>query len=129
MQINRLKKGDNLVSELKKFVQDKNSGLIVGLGALESLTVKTYDLSLKQYHEKIIGGPLEVGSFTAIVGQSVEGTMDIHPHIVVSDKNFLTYSGHVETAIIGATFEFFYCQSDNDVSRYYDENIGLNLIK
>lgn len=129
MLINKLKKGDNLTEELVRFVQDKPSGVIVGLGALESLTVKTYDLTIKKYHEKFIDGPLEIGSFTAIVGKSVEGKMDIHPHIVVSDKEFNTYSGHVDKAVVGATFEFFFARSENEISRYFDKTIGLNLIK
>jgi len=129
MLIGRLKRGDSLIEKLIEFVKDKPSGVIVGLGALESLTVKTYDLSVKKYHEKSIEGPLEVGSFSAIVGKNVEGKMDIHPHIVASDKEFNTYSGHVDRAVVGATFEFFFARSDNEISRYFDKNIGLNLIK
>lgn len=129
MEIYRLKNGDSLVDELRKFVSKKSSGVIIGLGALESLTIKSYDLKIKKYHEKSIEGPLEIGSFTAIVAKNTQGEMDIHPHIVVCDTEFRSFCGHVERAIVGATFEFFYCKSDNNVGRYFDKNIGLNLIK
>jgi hypothetical protein len=129
MEIYRLKNGDSLIDELKKFVSRKDSGIIVGLGALENLTVKLYDLKLKKYQEKFIEGPLEIGSFTAIVAKDVQGNMDIHPHIVVCNREFRSFCGHVEKAIVGATFEFFYCKSNNAASRYFDKNIGLNLIK
>jgi len=129
MEIHRLKKGDNLIEELEKFVADKPSGLIIGLGALEQAELKLYLLEEKEYSQKQIEGPLEIGSFVGVVGKLPDGKMGIHPHAVLSNKNFETFSGHISKGTVGATFEFCFFASSNEVERYFDEQIGLNLIK
>jgi len=129
MKIYKLKKGDDLIRSLEEFVLDKPSGLLVGLGALESVIIKIFDHENKEYSEKAFDGPLELCSFTAVVSINPDGKMGIHPHAVFSDKNFNAYGGHLSSAIVGPTFEFVFFNSKNEARRYFDKEIGLNLIK
>jgi predicted DNA-binding protein with PD1-like motif len=129
MEIHRLKKGDLVVDKLNLFLKNKKSGFICGIGALSEAQLKIYDLNKKKYFQKKIDGPLEIGSFSGIVAKLPDGTTAIHPHIIVGDGNFNTYCGHLEEATVSATFEFCYFEAKENVQRYFDENIGLNLIK
>jgi len=67
MKISRLKKGDELVSSLNKIVANMKSGLVFGLGSLNSAKLKIYNLKEKTYLEKEYSGPLEVANFIATV--------------------------------------------------------------
>jgi len=128
MEIFRLKKGDFLVKKLESLVNSKKEyGCLFGLGALESATLKLYDLSQKKYYRKTIRGSLEVGSFTAIIA-SLNNKMIIHPHVVVSDSKFNCYCGHLEEGIVSATFEVIYIESKKEIKRVFDKSIGLNLL-
>jgi len=129
MKISRLKKGDELVSSLNKIVANMKSGLVFGLGSLNSAKLKIYNLKEKTYLEKEYSGPLEVANFIATVAKNPEGVTEIHPHITLCDTNFNVTGGHLAEAEVGATFEYAILESDKEISRYYDDEIGLNLIK
>lgn len=128
MKISRLKRGDFVAAELTEKVSGVKSGLVVGLGALSWVSLKSYNLETKKYLQKRIDGPLEVVSFQATIAEGVDGKIGLHPHIVVSDENFACFGGHLEEAEVGATFEYVILDSDEEIKRYYDEEIGLNLI-
>lgn len=131
MLIFALKKGDSVVREISAFISEKKikSGLVIGLGALEEATLMLYDLRTKEYLTKRIEGPLEVGSLTAIIGKDPQGKPHIHPHVVVANKEFTTFCGHLKEGIVSATLELTILKSDQEVERYADSDIGLNLIK
>ena len=124
-----LKRGDEVVGALTKRVGGAKSGVIFGIGALSEATLKLYDLERKRYHEKRFRGAFEVGSFMAVVAKAPNGQTSIHPHIVISGEGFLSHGGHLESGIVSATFEAVFLESEEEVNRYPDKDIGLNLIK
>jgi len=128
MEIIRLKQGDEVVGALTERVRNLSSGIIIALGALSEATLKVYDLNLHKYNQKTFSGNLEVSSFTALISKNPDGKIGIHPHIVVGDQNFQTYCGHLESGIVSATFEAVIFKSENELSRKYSEEIGLNLL-
>ncbi len=131
MKIISLKKGDKVVESLTKIVskEDIKSGLLVGLGALTEAQLMVYDLGTKSYSSKNLSGTLEVGNFTSIIAKDPQGQAHIHPHITLCDKDFNTYCGHLKEGIVGATLEIVIFESTQDIKRYEDSEIGLNLIK
>jgi hypothetical protein len=131
MKIFALKKGDLIVEKLTEFVRSNSlkSGIILGIGALQKAELMLYDLENKKYITKTLDGPLEVGSFIAIIGKSPEGEAHIHPHITLSNKDFTCFSGHLKEGIVGATLEVSVIDSEEEIKRYKNEEIGLNLIK
>jgi len=131
MLIHALKRGDKVVKTITNLLSVKGvkSGLVVGLGAFSNATLMIYDLETKEYSSKIINEQAEVGSFTAVIGKDPEGNTHIHPHVVVSNKDFNTFAGHLKEATVAATFEIVIFESDQEVDRYKDSEIGLNLIK
>lgn len=128
MKIIRLKKGDKVVESLTREVEEIESGIMFGLGALSQASLKIYDLKEKKYNIKKFNGDLEVGSFTAIIAKNPDGKTGIHPHIVISKDEFESYGGHLEEATVAATFEVFIIASDTKINRYFDQEIGLNLL-
>jgi len=129
MKIISLKRGDFVVLSLEKKVEKVKSGLIIGLGALEWAKLKLYNLEKKEYSKKTVPGPLEVASFTAIIAKSPEGKTTLHSHAVVTNASFEAFGGHLEEAEVSATFEAVIFESSEEISRYHDDKIGLNLIK
>jgi len=129
MKILRLKKGDLLVKSLEEKVGNIASGVIVGIGALNWARLKIYNLNKKKYTEEKFNGPLELISFTATIAKSTEGKTGLHAHCVLSGEDFKAIGGHMEEAEVAATFEAVIIDSTKKVERYFDKDIGLNLIK
>lgn len=131
MKIFALKKGDLIVEKLTEYIKanDIKSGIYIALGALSKAELMVYDLETKEYFSKELAGPLEVANFTAVIGRSPKGEAHIHPHVTVSDKTFTCFAGHLKEGTVGATIEVCLLESDQEINRYKDEEIGLNLIK
>lgn len=128
MKIIVLKKGDKLVQSIVSRLDGQRSGLVVAIGALNWAILKVYDLETKTYSEKRIEGPLEIASFSAVIAQGVDGIISIHPHIVVSNKDFNCMGGHLEEAEVGATAEVVIMEDHELIKRVFNEEIGLNLL-
>jgi len=129
MLVFRLKQGKKVVESLTRKVQNIKSGVIFGLGALDEVTLKLYNLKRMRYAIKNVKGPLEIGSFIALIAENPDGKIGIHPHVVVSGKDFISFSGHLEEAVVGATFEAVILTSNQILKRYNDAEIGLNLLE
>jgi len=122
-----LKKGDEAVSEItKKLSKNSKSGMFWGIGAFSEATLKVYDLKTKQYKQKKVSGNLEVASLNGILSY-IDKEPTVHIHVCLSDENFNCYAGHLEKAIVSATAEIGFCQS-NCLERKFNKEIGLNLL-
>lgn len=126
--IGKLKKGDQLLESLQNIFKGE-SGTLFAIGALEKIELAIYDLETKKYTYKSISGPLELTNLTAIVAKLPDGTTGVHAHACVCDKSFATYSGHLKEATVAATVEYSFFKNENNLQRYFDEEIGLNLLK
>ncbi len=131
MKIFPLRRGDRVVASLTELVkkEDIKGGCFLGLGALSSAELMVYDLETKQYSSRKLEGALEVGNFISVIGRDPENNAHIHPHVTLSDRDFKTYCGHLKEGTVGATLEVILFESDQEIQRYADSEIGLNLIK
>jgi len=131
VKIFKLKKGDKIVSSIESFLEAEKitCGTLWGLGAISEVELMVYDLEAKKYSSKILKGTFEVASFTATITKGMDKPVMIHPHIVVSDENFDCFGGHLKEGTVAATLEISVVKSDQALTRYFDKNIGLNLIK
>jgi len=50
-------------------------------------------------------------------------------HINIADKNHQSFDGHLNYAIISATFEGVLEVIEGETDRKYDDETGLNLLK
>lgn len=131
MRIIRLKRGDEIVGKLEEFLAKEKiySGFIAGIGAVSSAELMLYKLGSKQYFSKKIKGEFEIASFSAVITRGIDKEVMIHPHIIICDKSFRSFGGHLKQGIVAATFEAVILKSSEKVERYFDKTIGLNLIK
>lgn len=124
-----LKKGDDFNEKLLEFLKRNrvNSGFFHGLGGFLKVELAFYDLRTKKYNKKKFIGPFEVLS---IQGNIAQGDDDIvvHAHVVLGDKNFKTFGGHLINATVGGTLELNILDAGM-MDRKFDDETGLNLLK
>src|SRR6056297_2021507 len=126
----RIGKGEEIVETLQKFCQ-KNSikaGTIMGIGAAEKIEIGHFVAQTKEYHSRVFEGDLEIAPLFGNVSTK-DGKAYLHMHINFSDAELKAYSGHLNSALVSATFECIIEEFDTEIERRFSEEIGLNLFK
>jgi predicted DNA-binding protein with PD1-like motif len=125
----RLMKGEEIISTLSSFVQEQNipGGFVFGLGAFNDATLGYFDAEKKEYVKNSFKEDLEFGSLTGSISY-VEGKPFVHAHVVAGGADSKAYFGHLFSATISATGEFFIIPSDSLIERKPDTDTGLNLL-
>lgn len=123
-----LKKGEELVSSLTAFLAEKNitAGSIGGLGAVENVDIAYYDLPSKTYLRKIFPEVYELLNATGNAAM-LDGKHFPHVHVVIGDRDYHTFGGHLFAATVAATVELSIISMPFRVERAYDEETGLKL--
>ena len=131
MKIIKLKRGDKIVRTIESKLEGFGitSGFLWGLGAVSEAELMLYKLENKKYFSKKFKGSFEVVSLTATITRGIDKKVMIHPHIVIADENFRCSGGHLKEGMVAATLEVSILKSKQELKRYFDKNIGLNLIK
>ncbi len=125
----RLIKGEEVISSLSSFVEEQKipGGFIFGLGAFKDVTLGYFDSDKKEYVKNFFKEDLEFGGFTGSVSY-LEGKPFIHAHVVAGGPDAKARFGHLFSATISATGEFFIMPSDTKIERKADPRTGLNLL-
>lgn len=126
----RIDKGEEIVETLKVFcVQNEiKLGQITGLGATNRVTVGLFDPEKKEYHSKEFTGNFEIAPLTGNI-TTMAGEIYLHLHINICDSEHNSFGGHLNSALVSATFEAIIEKFDGAVEREMDSEIGLNLLK
>ncbi len=125
----RLIKGEEVISSLSSFVEDQKilGGFVLGLGAFKEATLGYFDSAKKEYVKNFFKEDMEFGSLTGSISY-VEGKPFVHAHVVAGGPDAKAYFGHLFSATISATGEFFIIPSDTKIERKADPETGLNLL-
>jgi len=125
----RIDRGEEIIANIEIFCKDNKikSGLISGLGSVTSAELGLYDLENKAYLKKEMNGIFEIASMNGNIS-FMDGQPYLHIHTVLSDANCKTYGGHFAMGVVGATCEIIVTPFNGKVSRFYSEEIGLNLL-
>lgn len=125
----RLIKGEEVISSLSSFVEDQKilGGFVLGLGAFRDATLGYFDSAKKEYVKNFFKEDMEFGSLTGSISY-VEGKPFVHAHVVAGGPDAKAYFGHLFSATISATGEFFIIPSDTKIERKADPETGLNLL-
>lgn len=123
-----VQKGEELISSLTAFLKEKNitAGSISGLGAVEKVDIAYYDLPTKTYLRKVFPDIYELLSATGNAAL-LDGKHFPHVHVVIGDREYKTYGGHLFSAVVAATVELSIIAMPFTVERGYDEETGLKL--
>lgn len=126
----RIDKGEEIIDSIKKICQKNNVtlGKIHGIGATNKVEIGYFETATKQYHAQIFEGDFEIVPLTGNVS-TMNGEIYIHAHINVCDQDQRSFGGHVNSAIVSATFECIIDIIDGTVDREFNSEIGLNLLK
>lgn len=125
----RLEKGEEIGSKIIEFAKTQNIGssFIHALGAVSALELGYYHLDKKDYSWKVFNEDLEIASLTGNISM-VDNEPFVHMHGVFANESLITFGGHIKRAEVGATCEVYLVNFDMDISRKFDEEIGLKLL-
>lgn len=125
----RLVKGEEIIATLSALVEEQEipGGFVFGLGAFKDATLGYFDSAKKEYLKNHFKEDMEFGSLTGSVSY-FEGKPFVHAHVVASGPDAKAYFGHLFSATISATGEFFIIPSDARVERKADQETNLNLL-
>jgi predicted DNA-binding protein with PD1-like motif len=126
----RIDKGEEIVETLKVFCarNEIRLGQITGLGAANRVTVGLFDPEKKEYRSKEFTGNFEIapliGNITTLAGE-----IYLHLHINICDSRHNSFGGHLNSAVVSATFEAIIEKFEGTVEREMNPEVGLNLLK
>ncbi len=126
----RIDKGEEIVATLEQFCRQKGIrlGTVSGIGATDHATIGLFRTRTKEYVRKEVTGDHEITSLTGNISR-MEGEVYLHLHISLSDANYHTFGGHLNSAVVSATCEIVVRALDGEVDREFSEEIGLNLYR
>lgn len=123
----RFDKGDELASCLLKIAQseDIKTAKISGIGATDCLKVGVFDTSKGTYDVFEYVGDMEINSVCGNL-TTMDGAPYVHLHVTATRGDGKVVGGHLLSAVISLTGEFFVDVVDGTVERKRDENLKIN---
>ncbi|MFH0971994.1 MAG: PPC domain-containing DNA-binding protein [Candidatus Micrarchaeota archaeon] len=121
----RLQEGEKVMETLSNFLAEKRifGGYLQGIGAVSEAEIGYFGMGSKSYLWKSFHEDMEVVSMQGSITET-----GLHAHIVLADKNFHTYGGHLKEATVGATLEVFLTEMKK-IRRKEDKGTGLKLME
>lgn len=128
--IARIDKGEEILEQVKEIALKENIKLagIQALGAIGQFTAGVFLTDQKKYLANEWKGSFEIVSLTGTVN-TMNDEFYCHLHISAGNEKGEVFGGHLNRAIVSATCEMVITVIPGTVDRYYDEAIGLNLLK
>jgi len=126
----RIDKGEELVDSLKTICKklDIKLGSIVGMGSTDKVTIGLLNTKTKKYQSKEFIGDHEIASLAGNI-TTMNGEVYLHLHLTICNIEHKAIGGHLTSAIISATFEGIIDIIQGQVTREYNDDIGLNNLK
>jgi hypothetical protein len=128
--IARIDKGEEILEKVKEIAIKENIKLanINALGATNDFTVGVFKTNEKKYYANNFQGDFEIVSLTGTIN-TMNDEFYSHLHMSSGNEKGEVFGGHLNRAIVSATCEMIINIIDGRVDRYFDEDIGLNLMK
>lgn len=128
--ITRIDKGEEIIEQIKEIAIKEEIKLasIQALGAVGQFTIGVFKTDEKQYLSNEFNGDFEIVSLTGTIN-TMDNKFYCHLHMSVGNEKGEVFGGHLNRAIVSATCEMVITIISGIVDRYYDEEVGLNLLK
>jgi hypothetical protein len=125
----RLEIGEEVVTSLGSLVRQKRirSGWLLGIGAVDNVTLGVYDLKRRQYAKRTFKGDHELVNLTGDISWLGQDPV-LHIHAVIADPKLKTYGGHLFSARTCVTVEVVLVPWPTRIERKPDVQTGLNLL-
>ena len=126
----RIDKGEEVVDCLKTICKkiDIKLGSIVGIGSTDKVTIGLLNTKTKKYQSKEFTGDHEIAPHVGNITM-MNGEVYLHLHITICNVEHKAIGGHLTSAIISATFEGIIDIIEGQITREYNDDVGLNHLK
>ena len=126
----RLDIGEEIISSIMNILKNEKISFatVTGIGATNTFTVGTYDVTNQLYKKSNYKGVYEIVSLLGNTS-TMNNEPYIHIHMSAADKNNNVVGGHLNEAYISATAEIVLNIIETNVDRIKDPNTGLNIVK
>ena len=126
----RMDKGEDIVEQVKNAALKEKIKLasISALGAINEFTVGVFKTKEKKYYANEFKGDFEIVSLTGTIN-TMNDEYYSHMHLSAGNDQGQVFGGHLNKAIVSATCEMVIQIINGEVDRYFDEEVGLNLLK
>jgi len=126
----RIDSGEEIVESLTNLCKklDIKAGTISGIGATNNATIGLFDIKAKKYLSREIVGDHEIIPVYGNIS-TMNNEPYLHLHINLCNSENKSFGGHLNSAIVSATFEGVIDIIDGKIERKYDDKSGLNLLK
>lgn len=126
----RMDKGEDIVEQVKNVALKEKIKLasISALGAINEFTVGVFKTKEKKYYANEFKGDFEIVSLTGTIN-TMNNEYYSHMHLSAGNDQGQVFGGHLNKAIVSATCEMVIQIISGEVDRYFDEKVGLNLLK
>lgn len=126
----RLDKGDDITESVFKVAEQEGikAAKVSGIGATDNFTVGVFDMAKKGYNEYVFKGNHEINSLTGNITEK-DGEPYIHLHITATGKDCKVVGGHLIKGVISLTGEIIITVTGGNITREYDETLGINRWK
>ena len=126
----RMDKGEDIVEQVRNVALKEKIKLasISALGAINEFTVGVFKTKEKKYYANEFKGDFEIVSLTGTIN-TMNDEYYSHMHLSAGNDQGQVFGGHLNKAIVSATCEMVIQIINGEVDRYFDEEVGLNLLK
>ena len=128
--IARIDKGEEILEQVKEIALREKISLasVQALGAVDQFTVGVFKTEEKEYLANEFQGSFEIVSLTGTIN-TMDGAFYCHLHMSAGNDKGEVFGRHLNRAVVSATCEMVVNILEGTVDRYYDEQIGLNLLR
>lgn len=121
---------EEVAAVLERVCNDLNitGGDIIGLGAVNSATLRCFNPATKEYVDKTFNEQMEIANLTGNVGV-LNGKIYLHLHITLGKTDYTALAGHLLRATLNGAGEFVINRYSGEVPRYHNDQIGLNMYR
>ena len=117
----------DLIGEITAFCKDQGikCGTITGLGAVDRLTLRYFDIVNKKYLDKEFTGQMEIANLTGNIS-TLDGELYLHIHIVVGLSDYTALAGHMLSGHVSVAGELVIEDLGIEAKRKFDPEVGIN---
>lgn len=125
----RIDSGEEIIKTLKQLCKnlDIKLGSITGIGATDKATIGLFDIKTREYRSTEFVGDHEIAPVYGNIS-TMDGKVYLHLHANLCNAAHKSFGGHLNSAVVSATFEAVIDIIDAEIDRVFDEKIGLNLL-
>jgi len=123
-----LQPDDEIIASLKKFAVDNNikGASVQGIGTTKHIILGYFDTESKGYNTMETEEDMELISAIGSIS-TLDDDVVVHLHGTFGDDEFKLTGGHILSADILATGEFFVYPTGGTITRKHNDDFDLNL--